>query len=196
MTQLAPIVIFPLLGALLAYLLGSRNKDVSGWIATGASLLSFIWVLIAVSSLGDEPLEHLLFTWFAVGGLNIEFILRLDHLSAVMCLIVTGVGTLIHLYSIGYMAEDPSRPRFFAYLNLFMFSMLLLVLGGNLPVLFVGWEGVGLCSYLLIGFWFKNISFAAAGRKAFVVNRIGDAGFLLGMFLLFHNFGSLDFIEL
>lgn len=122
--------------------------------------------------------------------------LKFDHLTAVMGLVVTGIGTLIHLYSIGYMHEDQSQPRFFSYLNLFMFSMLLLVLGGNLLVLFVGWEGVGLCSYLLIGFWFKNIAFAAAGRKAFVVNRIGDAGFLLGIFLLYVNYGSLDFVTL
>jgi NADH-quinone oxidoreductase subunit L len=113
-----------------------------------------------------------------------------------MCLVVTGIGTLIHLYSTAYMAEEESSPRFFAYLNLFMFSMLLLVLGGNLLVLFVGWEGVGLCSYLLIGFWYKNLAYAAAGRKAFVVNRIGDAGFLLGIFLLYTRYGTIDFMLL
>ncbi|MCB0340230.1 MAG: NADH-quinone oxidoreductase subunit L, partial [Bdellovibrionales bacterium] len=141
-------------------------------------------------------MEDKLFEWFSVGGLQVDFLFRLDHLSAVMCLVVTGVGTLIHLYSIGYMAEDESRHRFFSYLNLFMFSMLLLVLGGNLLILFIGWEGVGLCSYLLIGFWFKNVAYAAAGRKAFVVNRIGDAGFLLAIFLCFYAFQSVDFVAM
>ncbi|MDC0358575.1 NADH-quinone oxidoreductase subunit L, partial [Oligoflexia bacterium] len=188
---------FPLVGAILAYLVGRKHKALSGWIATTASVLSFVWVLLNVVKLeAGQVLAHNLFTWIAVGDFSIDFMLRLDHLSAVMGLVVTGVGSLIHFYSIGYMAHDESRPRFFAYLNLFMFSMLLLILGGNLPVLFVGWEGVGFCSYVLIGFWFKNINFAAAGRKAFVVNRIGDAGFLIAMFLLYQHCGTLDFIEL
>jgi len=196
-SSLSLIALFPLLGAFCAYFLCRKNKDAAGWIATGASLLSFLWVLKSFYQLPEGGvLEDRVFTWFALGDLSIDFMLRFDQLTAVMALVVTGVGTLIHLYSIGYMAEDESRHRFFSYLNLFMFSMLLLVLGGNLVVMFVGWEGVGLCSYLLIGFWFKNFSFAAAGRKAFVVNRIGDAGFLLGIFLVYVNFGTLDFVEL
>lgn len=196
------IAILPLIGSLVAYAVGKRVPMAAGWIATGACLGSFLLVLknfwLLPSSIEEQRLilEQTVFTWFAADLLNVKFNLRMDQLSAVMSLIVTGIGTLIHLYSIGYMAEDPSRARFFAYLNLFMFSMLLLVLGGNLLVLFVGWEGVGLCSYLLIGFWFKNIDFAAAGKKAFIVNRIGDAGFLLGIFLLFGLFETVDFQEL
>lgn len=195
--MLGLIPLFPLLGALFAYIVGGTNKDLSGWIATGASGLSFLVVVISFIDLPENTaFEHNVFNWISSGIITIDFLFRFDSLTAVMCLVVTGVGTLIHLYSVGYMAEDESRPRFFAYLNLFMFTMLLLVLGGNLLVLFVGWEGVGLCSYLLIGFWHKNIAFAGAGRKAFVVNRIGDAGFLIAMFLLLQHFGTLDFIEL
>lgn len=195
--NLGPIAFLPLIGALLSYILGSRHKNMAGWVATGASFASFAWVVKLFNELApDKIYQHDLFTWFEVMDLSVDFTLRMDALSAVMCLVVTGIGSLIHLYSVGYMAEDDSRPRFFSYLNLFMFSMLLLVLGGNLIVMFVGWEGVGLCSYLLIGFWFRNEAYAAAGRKAFVVNRIGDAGFLVGIFLLFVNYGSLDFLEL
>jgi NADH-quinone oxidoreductase subunit L len=134
--------------------------------------------------------------WIAAGGLRIPFSLLLDPLSAVMILVVTGVGSLIHIYSLGYMAHDEERVRYFSYLNLFTFFMLLLVLGGSLPLMFVGWEGVGLCSYLLIGFWFKKQSASAAGMKAFLVNRIGDAGLILGMILIFHAFGSLNLVEI
>ncbi len=195
--NLALIPLLPLIGSVLAFVVGRKIKDAAGWIATGASFLSFLWVLKLV--LGLEPhavLEHNLYTWFSFEALTVQFLLRIDQLSAVMCLVVTGVGSLIHLYSTAYMHEDESRHRFFAYLNLFMFSMLLLVLGGNLLILFIGWEGVGLCSYLLIGFWYKNLSYAAAGRKAFVVNRIGDAGFLLAIFLLMEAYKTIDFIEL
>lgn len=184
------IPLFPLLGAGCAYIAGRYFPKAAGWTATAAAVLSFACVL--GSHLGEETL----FPWLVIGTLRVEFALRMDQLSRVMCLFVTGVGALIHLYSIGYMAEDPSKPRFFAYLNFFLFCMLILVLGANLPVMFVGWEGVGLCSYLLIGFWFRNFSFAAAGRKAFVVNRIGDAGLLLGMFLVVKHFGTLDFAGL
>jgi len=195
--SLALIVLFPLLGSIAAYLCGRVNRDFAGWIATGASFLSFIFVVRYFFALPDDGyFEHLVFSWISVANLEADFVLRFDHLTAVMCLVVTGIGTLIHLYSIGYMAEDPSRHRFFAYLNLFLFSMLILVLGGNLLILFIGWEGVGLCSYLLIGFWHKNIAFAAAGMKAFVVNRIGDAAFLLAIFLCFWHFGTIDFVEL
>ncbi|NDC36785.1 MAG: NADH-quinone oxidoreductase subunit L [Proteobacteria bacterium] len=195
-TNLSWIVLFPLIGAVLSYLVGKVNKDLSGWIATSASALSFGCVISAFRTLGDRVFEDNLFLWFSTGDLSVDFTLRFDHLTSVMCLVVTGIGTLIHLYSVGYMHEDESRPRFFSYLNLFMFSMLLLITGANLLVMFVGWEGVGLCSYLLIGFWFKNSAYAAAGRKAFVVNRIGDLGFLLGIFLLYREFGTVDFVEL
>ncbi len=191
------IPFFPLLGALLAYTIGQKAKDMAGWIATGASTLSFLTVVYFFFSLPAAGyFEHNLFEWISVSGFHADFLFRFDQLTAVMCLVVTGIGSLIHLYSVGYMAEDESRPRFFAYLNLFLFSMLLLVLGGNMLILFIGWEGVGLCSYLLIGFWHKNIAFAGAGRKAFVVNRIGDAGFLLATFLVVMHFGTIDFVEL
>jgi NADH-quinone oxidoreductase subunit L len=143
-----------------------------------------------------EPFVQRYFTWMVAGDLSIDAALMLDQLSLIMLLVVTGVGALIHIFSVGYMREDPGYPRYFAYLNLFVFFMLLLVLGANYPVLFVGWEGVGLCSYLLIGFWFSDKANADAGKKAFIVNRIGDFGFLVAMFLLFANLGSLDFARL
>ena len=128
-----------------------------------------------------------------VGDFTFDIAFYFDRLSAVMTLIVTGVGSLIHVYSTGYMKDDASYARYFAYLNLFLFFMLLLVLGRSLLVCFVGWEGVGLASYLLIGFWFEDMAKAQAGKKAFITNRVGDAGFLLGMFLLYHAVGTLDF---
>ena len=140
-----------------------------------------------------EPFVQRYFTWMVAGDLSIDASLMIDQLSLIMLLVVTGVGALIHVFSVGYMRDDPGYPRYFAYLNLFVFFMLLLVLGANYPVLFIGWEGVGLCSYLLIGFWFSEKANADAGKKAFIVNRIGDFGFLVAMFLLFANYGSLDF---
>src|SRR3989475_9692438 len=128
-----------------------------------------------------------------VGELHVTVALQLDQLSAVMLLVVTGVSSLIHVFSVGYMGEDPGYARYFAYLNLFVFFMLVLVLGASFPVMFVGWEGVGLCSYLLIGFWFNERINADAGKKAFLVNRIGDLGFLVAMLLIFRATGSLDF---
>ena len=144
----------------------------------------------------SAPFIQRYFSWMPVGDLSIDVAFRLDQLSMVMVMVVTGVGMLIHLFSVGYMQEDPGYPRYFAYLNLFVFFMLLLVLGANYPLLFIGWEGVGLCSYLLIGFWFSEKANADAGKKAFIVNRIGDFGFLIAMFLLFANFGTLDFSAL
>ena len=141
----------------------------------------------------EHPYIVTLYQWMPVGDLTIGATLHLDQLSMVMVLVVTGVGTLIHVFSVGYMQDDPGYPRYFAYLNLFIFFMLVLVLGGSYPVLFVGWEGVGLCSYLLIGFWFSEKVNADAGKKAFIVNRIGDFGFLVAMFLMFANLGALDF---
>jgi NADH-quinone oxidoreductase subunit L len=149
---------------------------------------------------GSVEITRTLWTWIEVGPpdsvFKVDLAFRLDTLSAVMILVVTGVGTLIHLYSTGYMSEEPRYAAYFGYLNLFTGAMLILVLGANMPVMFIGWEGVGLCSFLLIGFWFENESYASAGRKAFVVNRIGDFAFLLGMFLLFWITKSLDFADI
>jgi NADH-quinone oxidoreductase subunit L len=142
----------------------------------------------------EQPLVQRYFSWMPVGGLQIDAAFQLDQLSMIMVLVITGVGALIHLFSVGYMRDDPGYPRFFAYLNLFVFFMLVLVLGANYPVMFIGWEGVGLCSYLLIGFWFSDKANADAGKKAFIVNRVGDFGFLIAMFLLYANIASLDFV--
>ena len=160
-------------------------------------LLAFVVALanfIAMAGADSHaPVVVSYWSWIVTGSLEIGAALQLDPLSMIMTLIVTGVGFLIHLFSIGYMREDAGYPRYFAYLNLFVFFMLILVLGANYGMMFVGWEGVGLCSYLLIGFWFTDREKADAGKKAFIVNRIGDAGFLIAMFLLFGAFGSLDF---
>src|SRR5207247_586604 len=144
----------------------------------------------------DREIHVTAWTWFRVGDFRANVSFVLDPLSAVMALVVTGVGFLIHVYSTGYMAHDPSFRRFFLYLNLFMFAMLTLVLADNFLLMFVGWEGVGLCSYLLIGFWYERPAAAEAGKKAFVMNRIGDFGFLLGMITLFSFGGSLDYDRL
>src|SRR4029078_9400048 len=137
-----------------------------------------------------------LYTWISSGPLAVNVTLTVDHLSGVMILVITRVGSPLHLYSAGYMSHEPALARYFAYLNLFCFAMLVLVLGDSLPVMFVGWEGVGLCSYLLIGFWYKAKANADAGKKAFIVNRIGDFGFLLGMFLVYQYAGTLKFSEI
>jgi NADH-quinone oxidoreductase subunit L len=196
MHQLWLIPALPLAGFLVNGIFGRRlAKPVINAVAIGSVLLSFLWVVKTLYALGslDQPYVERYFTWIASGTLNVGFDFAVDRLSAVMLLIVTGVGALIHIYSIGYMAHEGGYYRFFAYMNLFMFFMLTLVLATNYLVLFVGWEGVGLCSYLLIGFWFLKPSATEAGKKAFVVNRIGDFGFTLGMLLIFAQFGSLDF---
>jgi NADH-quinone oxidoreductase subunit L len=198
--QLWLIPIFPLLGFLANGLFGRRlSKPVVSTIAAGSVLLSFIWVLKTLSALGifsgtfeSTYVEHY-FTWIQSGTLNISVDFAVDRLTSIMLMIVTGVGFLIHLYAIGYMAHEGGYYRFFAYLNLFMFFMLTLVLGANYLLLFVGWEGVGLCSYLLIGFYFLEKFATDAGNKAFIVNRIGDFGFSLAVFLIAMHFGSLDF---
>lgn len=200
---LAWLPFIPLLGALGAYVFGLKHRPAAGITATVAAVASFAVTVLLVLSLPQNGWNVELFTWMDVrfhteaGGqdLFVPFAFRFDNLAAIMCLVITGIGSLIHLYSTAYMKGDGSEHRFFCYLNLFLFSMLLLVLGANLPVLFVGWEGVGLCSYLLIGFWFTNANYAAAGRKAFIVNRIGDAAFLIGTFALvkYLDIGSLDF---
>jgi NADH-quinone oxidoreductase subunit L len=189
------ILLFPLAG-FLTLGIGFRTipKRIASLIGPGTVLLSFIFSLFIVHS-SLFTLHSSLFTWLHAGPLTVAFDLLLDPLSMLMLLIVTGVGFIIHVYSVGYMKDDPGFNRFFSYMNLFIFSMLLLVLGGNYPVMFIGWEGVGLCSYLLIGFWFKNREYGNAAKKAFIMNRIGDLGFLLGMFLIFSTFGSLNFAD-
>lgn len=175
-------------------------KAAVGLVGSGTVLASFLLscgvfseVYAARQANSDASFTQPIFDWFSVGSLDISLSFLVDPLSAIMLLIVTGIGFLIHVYSIGYMKADPGFGKFFAFLNLFVFFMLLLVLGSNYVVMFIGWEGVGLCSYLLIGFWFKNISFAGAAKKAFVMNRIGDLGFLIAVFLLFGMFGTLEF---
>src|SRR5437773_9149346 len=160
----------------------------------------FVFFVMAVAAVAEfaslhqaAPLVLRYWEWMPAGDLRLDFALQFDQLAAVMVLVVTGVGALIHLFSVGYMHDDPGYARYFAYLNLFVFFMLMLVLGASFPVMFVGWEGVGLCSYLLIGFWFNEQINADAGKKAFIVNRIGDVGFLIAMFLIFRATGSLDF---
>jgi len=175
-----------------------RWAGVTSIVGPGVLVLSFllalgIWQAMAGAHM-EAPFIQRYFSWMPVGDLQIDAAFQLDQLSMVMILVVTGVGALIHIFSVGYMRDDPGYPRYFAYLNLFVFFMLALVLGANYPVLFVGWEGVGLCSYLLIGFWFNDKANADAGKKAFIVNRIGDFGFLIAMFMLFANIGVLDFI--
>ena len=188
---------FPLAGFLVNGLFGRRfPKAVVNAVAIGSVLLSFLWVLKTLAGpgrAGDAVRRALLHLDSSRRTLNIGFDFAVDRLTAVMLLVVTGVGSLIHIYSIGYMAHEGGYYRFFAYLNLFMFFMLTLVLAANFLLLFVGWEGVGLCSYLLIGFYFLKKIATDAGNKAFIVNRIGDFGFSLAMFLIFIHFGSLDF---
>ncbi|HTR56744.1 MAG TPA: NADH-quinone oxidoreductase subunit L [Casimicrobiaceae bacterium] len=190
------IVLLPLAGFLLNGLLGNRlGKTFVSAVGCGLPILAFavtVKCFLLLQASGAAALLDKAYTWAAIGGSSFEVSFYFDVLSAVMALIVTGVGSLIHVYSIGYMKDDESYARYFAYLNLFLFFMLLLVLGRSLLVLFVGWEGVGLASYLLIGFWFEDPIKASAGKKAFITNRIGDAGFLLGMFLLYQTLGTLD----
>jgi len=194
------IVGLPLAGFLFNGILSTRlggarlGETVVNLVACALPGLSFVLTVVCFFQLqaSGKPLIEATYTWATIGGLRFEVGFWFDRLAAVMTLVVTGVGTLIHIYSTGYMHGDKSHARYFAYLNLFLFFMLLLVLGRSLLVMFVGWEGVGLASYLLIGFWFDDPAKAAAGKKAFITNRIGDAGFLIGMFLLWGTFGTLD----
>jgi NADH-quinone oxidoreductase subunit L len=190
------IPLIPFIGFLINGLLGQKiGRSAVYCIGCSSIGLAFLFSILAVYQLACSPAEDRLFvqslwSWITVGNLNIDVSLMMDPLSAVMILVVTGVSFVIHIYSIGYMAHDESYWRFFSYLNMFVFFMIMLVLGSNYLVMFVGWEGVGLASYLLIGFWYKENVNADAGKKAFIVNRIGDFGFLLGMFLIFITFGS------
>jgi NADH-quinone oxidoreductase subunit L len=193
------IPLLPLLGAAANGIFGGRwPKNVISAVALSSTTLAFLAALEAVReflslSPGDIPWIKSYFTWISAGGFRADFALQVDQLTVIMLLVVTGVGWLIHIYSTGYMHDDPGYRRFFAYLNLFMFFMLVLILADNYLLMFVGWEGVGLCSYLLIGFYFLKQSATNAGNKAFWVNRVGDFGFLIGLFLIFRTFGTLDF---
>ncbi len=199
LTHLWIIPLLPLLGAGLNGLLGRAwPRVMTNAVALGTVGLSFLaTVELAREFLHLPPAQipwiYSYFTWIEAGSLRVNYALQVDQLTLLMLFVVTGVGWLIHLYSTAYMADDAGYRRFFTYLNLFMFFMLTLVLAANYALLFVGWEGVGLCSYLLVGFWFLRKTATDAGNKAFWVNRVGDFGFLLGMFILFRQFGTLDF---
>lgn len=222
------VVVLPLLGFVLNGILALRHARASAdavrgggeldlgdaasrpathtlptWIGPGVMVLAFAITLVNfVRMFGvhlEEPVIVEYWTWIATGTFTVEAALQLDQLSMIMMMVVTGVGMLIHIFSVGYMKDDAGYPRYFAYLNLFVFFMLVLVMGSSYALMFVGWEGVGLCSYLLIGYWFSDRAKADAGKKAFIVNRIGDVGFLVAMFLLFNvdsaglRFGTIDF---
>ena len=193
------IVALPLLGFVINLVLGRRlGEPVAGWVGTAAAGGSFIaslvvWVTMLGKPAADRVTDLNIFTWFPVAGLHANAGLQMDPLSITMALFVTGVSTAIHMYSIGYMHRDPGFDRFFVYLNLFLFSMIVLVLADNFLFSFLGWEGVGFCSYALVGFWFQREVAAVAAKKAFVTNRVGDVGFLLAMFLMFNHFSSLNY---
>jgi NADH-quinone oxidoreductase subunit L len=205
------ILILPLVGFLINGIVyplilkgfAKTSANLAGITATafiGMSFILAVKIFLMLSGASHEEQSPVViqtvYQWLDVATLHIPFELKIDKISALLVLIITGVGSLIHLYSIGYMSHEKCVGRYFAYLNLFCFAMLLLVMGANLPLLFFGWEGVGLCSYLLIGFWYTDTEKANAGKKAFIVNRIGDLGFLVGMFLIFKNFGTLSFSEI
>ncbi|MFN8027091.1 MAG: NADH-quinone oxidoreductase subunit L [Acidimicrobiia bacterium] len=192
----------PLFGAAFLLLFGKRiGEPIAGWIATALMGLAFVWSLVMLGALLNLPTEmrasvlnqNALWSWIPAGAFHVDMGTFADPLSITWALLVTGVGFLIHLYSIGYMHGDARYSRFFAYLNLFAASMLILVLGSSFLVTFLGWEGVGLCSYLLISFWFERNAAAVAGKKAFVTNRVGDVGFLIAMFLVFTSYGTLNY---
>nr|WP_317632278.1 NADH-quinone oxidoreductase subunit L [uncultured Flavobacterium sp.] len=193
------LVLAPFVGFLSNIILGKKSStDASGYLATFMVLVSF-----AVSTMfffqiknDGQPITVSLFEWITLGNLSIGMDFYLDQLSLLWLMFVTGIGTLIHLYSVSYMHDDENKHKYFAYLNLFIFFMMVLVLGKNLLVMFIGWEGVGLCSYLLIGFWYKNQAYNDAAKKAFIMNRIGDLGFLIGIFIIGYVFDTIDFVEL
>ena len=193
------IVALPLLGFVINLVLGRRlGEPAAGWVGTAAAGGAFIaslvvWVTMLGKPAGERVTDLNIFTWFPVAGLHANAGLQMDPLSITMALFVTGVSTAIHMYSIGYMHRDPGFDRFFIYLNLFLFSMVVLVLADNFLFSFLGWEGVGFCSYGLVGFWFQREVAAVAAKKAFVTNRVGDVGFLLAMFLMFAHFSSLNY---
>ncbi len=191
------VPLLPLIGFVVIGLFRKKlSKTIVGVIGSGAVLVAFaiaLGVFFELNGQSEKSVTIDLFDWISAGKLSIPFSFLIDPLSSLFLLIITGIGFLIHVYSTGYMKEDEGFYRFFAYLNLFIFFMLLLVLGSNYLIMFVGWEGVGLCSYLLIGFWFKNTAYNNAAKKAFIMNRIGDLGFLLGIILIFVTFGSIGY---
>ena len=192
------LIALPLAGAAILLLSGKRSDPWGHLLGCAASLGSFaVGAVMFADMLGRPGEERVvgerLFSWVPVGELHVDFGLQLDQLSMCFVLLITGVGSLIHIYSVGYMAEDPGRRRFFAYLNLFLAAMLLLVLADNYLGLYVGWEGVGLASYLLIGFWQHKPSAATAAKKAFVVNRVGDIGLAIALMVMFAYIGSVSF---
>jgi NADH-quinone oxidoreductase subunit L len=197
MSQLAWLVpLFPLLGfAIIGLANRNLSKSLTSFIGSGSILASFVVSLLIFFEKVSQPTPSTvhLFDWITAGKFSAKFSFLIDPLSTIFLLVITGVGFLIHLYSSGYMHDDDGFRRFFAYLNLFVFFMLLLVLGDNFLVMFVGWEGVGLCSYLLIGYWFSNTDYNNAAKKAFIMNRIGDLGFLIGIFLIYQQLGSIDY---
>ena len=193
------IILLPLMGAVCIGLSGLFMPDLRfhegliGGMATAMIAIPFAITVYLFAGYGGEPLLVDYYTWMSAGNFELSFAYRIDALSLLMTMVVTGVGGIIHLYSIGYMHGDRGYWRFFAYLNLFIFAMLNLVLADNLPVLFLGWEGVGLCSWLLIGFWYENLRNSAAANKAFIMNRVGDFAFLMAIFILYREVGALDF---
>jgi len=193
------VIALPLFGAVLLLLFGKRiGEPVAGWIACSMMLLAFAWSIVMFVAMRQLPEDasvqiNNLWTWLPAGQLHVDMGFYADPLSITWILLVTGVGSLIHIYSLGYMHGDPRYSRFFSYLNLFAASMLVLVLGSNFLVTFLGWEGVGLSSYLLVSFWFERNAAAVAGKKAFVTNRVGDVGYLLAMFLIFASYGTLNY---
>ena len=193
------LLLSPFVGFLFNVFFGkSVSKNVSGYIGTFAVVISFIVTLILFLDVNHSKtaIEILLFDWISLDKFSVDFGFLFDQLSLLWLMFVTGIGSLIHLYSISYMHDDEHLNKFFAYLNLFIFFMITLVIGNNLLVMFIGWEGVGLCSYLLIGFWHKNQEYNDAAKKAFIMNRIGDLGLLIGVFILAYSFGCLDYTTL
>ncbi|MGI8534797.1 MAG: proton-conducting transporter membrane subunit, partial [Candidatus Limnocylindrales bacterium] len=193
------LIVLPLIGFGLTALIGRRLGGRAWIIAVAAIVLTWLAAMVLVyqtlfvGAFGEAGLHVLVYEWIPAGAFTVDIAFGVDALTAVMLIVVATVGMLVHIYSIGYMAHDPGRWRFFAYLNLFMFSMLLLVLADNFLLLFVAWELVGLCSYLLVGFWYRRRSAALAAKKAFLVNRVGDVGFTLGIVAIWTTVGTLDF---
>lgn len=198
-TLLAIAILLPLVGFLINTFFGKNlSKAVVGIISSSTVALAFIITVLQFIAMqgGSEPVKHIWFDWIRVAGYTVDFAFYYDQLSILWLLFVTGIGTLIHIYSTSYMHDDENFHKFFSYLNLFIFFMMVLVTGSNLLMMFIGWEGVGLCSYLLIGFWYQNQDYNDAAKKAFIMNRVGDLGFLVGTFVLLHLFGTIDFMEL
>ena len=192
------IILLPLVGFIINGLFGKHlPKIVVGSLATLVVFASFVITTSIFFSFNDDsaPVVIKAFEWFRVNGIQVNFGFQVDQLSLMMVMIITGIGSLIHLYSIGYMSHDKGFYKFFTYLNLFIFSMLLLVLGSNYLILFIGWEGVGLYSYLLIGFWYTNEEYGKAARKAFIMNRIGDLGLLIGIFAIAAHVNAIDYLS-